>query len=103
MALNFPASPIDGQIYTDTATGNQYKYVTAYGYWTNFSPRGGYFQGNNGEIAPQNYGDIFRSHSNTLTSNVTVYSGNNSVAVGPLTIAVDNKLTIEPGARVSIV
>lgn len=67
------------------------------------NPGGGYFAGNRGDITPENFGDIFRVHSNTLTANVTVYSGNNSIAAGPITIGSGGKLTIEDGARVSIV
>ena len=65
---------------------------------------GAYFQGNNGDVGSvSGLGDIFRVHSNTLTTNVTITSGNNAVAVGPLTIAVNKLLTIQVGARVSIV
>ena len=38
MALNFPASPTDGQIYTDAATGSQYKYISSFGYWSAVAP-----------------------------------------------------------------
>ena len=64
---------------------------------------GGHFQGNNGDVAPQNFGDIFRTHTNTLTGNVTIPSSNNSIAAGPLIIANGGSLIIETGARVSIV
>lgn len=67
------------------------------------SSPGGYFIGNRGDITPENFGDIFRVHSNTLTGNVTVYSGNNSIAAGPVTIGTGGKLTIQDGARVSII
>ena len=33
MALTFPTTPSDGQIFTDTATGNRYIYVSASGLW----------------------------------------------------------------------
>ena len=67
------------------------------------NPGGGYFTGNRGDITPENYGDIFRVHSNTFTGNVTIASGNNSIAAGPINIATGAKLTIQDGARVSIV
>lgn len=38
MALNFPATPTDGQLYTDTATGIQYKYISAFSYWAAVAP-----------------------------------------------------------------
>lgn len=63
----------------------------------------GYYQGNRGDFGSQNYQDIFRSHANTLTANVTIYSGNNSIAAGPLTIALNRTLTIQTGSRVAIV
>lgn len=65
---------------------------------------GGYFQGNNGDVGSiSGLGDIFRVHSNTMTTNVTITSGNNATAAGPLTISVNRVLTIQTGARVSIV
>ena len=33
MALTFPTSPTNGQIFTDTVTGNRYIYVSASGLW----------------------------------------------------------------------
>jgi hypothetical protein len=65
---------------------------------------GGYYSGNDGNKTPENYGDIFRIHSNTLTQNVTILSGNNAIAVGPITITGDNTtLTIQTGSRVVII
>lgn len=65
---------------------------------------GGYFQGNRGDIgSTASLGDIFRVHTNILSQNVTIYSGNNAVATGPLSIASGKVLTIQSGARVSIV
>lgn len=65
---------------------------------------GGYYQGNRGEVSPSNYGDIFRVHSNTLTQNVTIYSGNNAIAVGPINITGNSTtLTIQTGSRTVII
>jgi hypothetical protein len=64
---------------------------------------GGYYQGNNGDLNAAGYGDIFRTHSNTLSSNVYISSGNNSVAAGPISIAVGRILQVNVGARVAIV
>lgn len=65
---------------------------------------GAYFVGNNGEVgAAAGLQDIFRVHTNTLTQNVTIYSGNNALAAGPITVAENRSLTIQTGARVSIV
>ena len=73
----------------------------AYSYANNI----GYFTGNNGDKGnATGLGDIFRVHSNTLSQNVTIYSGNNATAVGPLNIVgTSTTLTIQPGARVAIV
>ncbi len=65
---------------------------------------GGYFNGNNGEVgSATGLGDIFRVHTNTLTANTTIYSGNNALAAGPITVAVNRTLTIQANARVAIV
>lgn len=65
---------------------------------------GGYFDGNNGEVgSATGLGDIFRVHSDTLTANVTIYSGNNALAAGPITVAANRTLTIQANARVAIV
>ena len=65
---------------------------------------GGYYVGNNGEKGGFNSGDIFRVHSNTMTESVTILSGNNAICAGPINIVGANTtLTIQTGARVSIV
>lgn len=65
----------------------------------NSSISGGFYQGNNGDIG-SGFGDIFRVHTNTLTENVTIHTGNNAIAAGPLTIATGRTLTIQSGSRV---
>lgn len=72
--------------------------------WSNVASEatGGYYQGNNGNLG-SNFGDIFRTHTNTLTGTVVIPSSNNSIAAGPLTIANGASLTIQAGARVAIV
>lgn len=65
---------------------------------------GAYYQGNNGDVgSASGLGDIFRVHTNILNANVTIYSGNNALAAGPITVNVGKTLTIQTNARVSIV
>lgn len=74
--------------------------------WSNVAAEGaggGFYQGNNGDLGTSNFGDIFRTHTNTLTGNVTIPTSNNSIAAGPLIIANGASLTIQDGARVAIV
>lgn len=73
--------------------------------WSNVTSEktGGFYQGNNGNLGTSNFGDIFRTHTNTLTGTVVIPSSNNSIAAGPLTIANGASLTIQSGARVAIV
>lgn len=73
--------------------------------WSNVASEttGGFYQGNNGNLGAGNFGDIFRTHTNTLTGTVVIPSSNNSIAAGPLTIANGASLTIQAGARVAIV
>jgi hypothetical protein len=68
------------------------------------SSGGSYFQGNNGDVGSvSGLGDIFRVHTNTLTANVTITSGNNALAAGPITISNNRQLIIQDNARVTIV
>ena len=65
---------------------------------------GAYFSGNNGDVGTASgLGDIFRVHTNTLSANVTIYSGNNALAAGPITVEANRTLTIQANARVAIV
>lgn len=64
----------------------------------------GYYAGNNGEVGrAAGLGDIFRVHTNVLNANVTIYSGNNALAAGPITVASGRVFTIQANARVAIV
>ena len=64
---------------------------------------GAYFSGNNGDTGDvSGLGDIFRVHSNTLSQNVTIYSGNNALAAGPITVDSGKSITIQTGARMVI-
>jgi hypothetical protein len=70
----------------------------------NTAPGAAYYNGNNGERGlAAGLGDIFRVHTNVLTGNVTINSGNNSLAAGPITVANNRTLIIQANARVSIV
>ena len=105
-ALNFPTTPTNQQQYT--LNGVTYEYwsnTTAWMVLTDAPRRtSSYFQGNNGDVGQgSGLGDIFRVHANTLTANVTIVSGNNAIAAGPITINLNRILTIQVGARVSIV
>ena len=71
--------------------------------WANTKTGGGAYVGNNGEIAGTGLGDIFRVHSNTLSTNSFVNTGNNAIAAGPISIAANRTLTINVGATVVIV
>jgi hypothetical protein len=63
----------------------------------------GYFDGNNGAAGDttNGKGDIFRVHSQTLTSNVTIGSTDNALAVGPLTIDSSTVLTVNGNLTVA--
>ena len=64
---------------------------------------GGYFQGNNFDRGADFNGkdDIFRTHSATLTRDVTIASTDNSYASGPLTI--DSTVTLTVNGNLTIV
>lgn len=105
MAMNFPNNPSDGQ--TVTLNNIIYTYNGGSNVWIVQSAAatfgGGYYAGNRGDQSPQNYGDILRVHSNTISQNVIILSGNNAIAVGPVTIAgAQTTFTIQVGSRVRI-
>jgi len=105
MAMNFPSSPSDGQtvtlnniIYTFNVGSNVWIVQTSAATFG-----GGYYAGNRGDQSPQNYGDVFRVHSNTITQNVIIMSGNNATATGPITVSgAQTRITIQTGSRMRI-
>lgn len=131
MALNFPSGPTNGQTYTyggityyydssniswlttyvappstDFAAANNWanSVGAASNTWAN-TVSGGYYVGNNGNKGNPSTGpgDIFRVHTNTLTSNIFIDSSNNALAAGPITIAANRTLQINANAVVVIV
>jgi hypothetical protein len=85
-----------GQVLTSGATGNAH-WATAVG--------GGYYKGGSttlGTLASQGQ-NIFRVNANTLNTNTTFAAGENGQATGPIAVASGVTLTIQTGARVSIV
>jgi hypothetical protein len=90
-----------GMIRYNTTTGSYEGYLSAT--WGALGG-GGYFSGNNGDVGTAaGLGDIYRVHTNIQTGNVTIYSGNNAMACGPITIDTNRSLVIQTNARVSIV
>lgn len=70
---------------------------------TNILAGAGYFSGNNGNTGDttNGKGDIFRVHSQTLSSNVTIGATDNALAVGPLTIDSSTTLTVNGNLTVA--
>ncbi len=72
--------------------------------WGAVGGGGGYFKGNRGtQGTAAGANDIFRINANTISNNITIATGENASATGPLTIAPTFTVTIETGARVSII
>lgn len=91
-------------VWSNVASDTSSVYDTANAAFNKANTAGaGFYQGNNGDLGVSNFGDIFRTHTNTLTGNVVIPSSNNSIAAGPLNIANGASLTIQAGARVAIV
>ncbi len=85
-----------GQVLTSGATGNAY-WASAAG--------GGYYKGGSAAVGSLGVGgqNLFRVNANTLNFNTTFAAGENAQATGPINIASGITLTIDSGARVSIV
>ena len=73
-------------------------------YWAS-AAGGGYYKGGTSAVGTLAAGgqNIFRVNANTLNTSTTFAAGENGQATGPITVASGITLTIESGARVSIV
>ena len=99
--INRPGTPSPGMIRFNTTTGGYEGYLASG--WGALGG-GGFFSGNNGDVGTAaGLGDIYRIHINMQEANVTIHSGNNALAAGPLTVNIGKSLIIESNARVSIV
>jgi hypothetical protein len=85
-----------GQVLTSGATGNVY-WASAAG--------GGYYKGGTSAVGSLAVGgqNLFRVNANTLNTSTTFVAGENAQATGPIAVASGITLTVESGARVSIV
>jgi hypothetical protein len=66
---------------------------------------GGYYKGGSAAVGTLAGGgqNLFRVNANTLNYNTTFVAGENAQATGPITVGSGITLTIQTGARVSIV
>ena len=65
----------------------------------------GFFQGENGNRgdATSGKGDIFRTHESTLNTSVTIASGDNALAAGPLTVSASGTVNLTVNGNLTIV
>lgn len=88
-----------GQVLTSNgATGSPY--------WSTVASGGGvYMKGGSATVGTlgSEGQNIFRVNANTLNNNTTIAAGENAQATGPIAVAAGITLTVETGARVSIV
>ena len=65
----------------------------------------GFFQGENGNRGDANAGkgDIFRTHESTLNTSVTIASGDNGLASGPLTVSASGTVELKVLGNLTIV
>ena len=65
----------------------------------------GFFQGENGSRGDttSGKGDIFRVHESTLNTSVTIASGENALAAGPLTVSTSGTVNLTVNGNLTIV
>lgn len=69
-----------------------------------FSSGAGFFQGENGDTSQASKkGDIFRTHESTLNTSVTIASGDNSLAAGPLTVSTSGTVNLTVNGNLTII
>ena len=65
----------------------------------------GYFQGENGAVGDTSSGkgDIFRVNESTLNTSVTIASGDNASAAGPLTVSTSGTVNLTVLGNLTII
>lgn len=94
-------------LYANGGLGTTGQVLTSNGtsvYWA-AAAGGGYYKGGSAAVGSLAVGgqNIFRVNANTLNNNTTIEAGENAQATGPIAVAAGITLTVETGARVSIV
>lgn len=106
MAINFPNSPSDGQIFYDTTSGNRYIYSSAKGRWSVASNNSPFVATSNNQVLFNNQnsidgdnGLVFDVGANTLTANTinaysmrvtgNLYIGSNTVVISNNSISAE--------------
>jgi hypothetical protein len=92
-------------VFVGNSTVNSY--VTSDGLYVNgqiFQSGGGYYKGNKGAVGyTANKDNLFRINSNTQSNNITISTGENAIAVGPITVEPGYAFTVEIGGRAVII
>jgi outer membrane lipoprotein-sorting protein len=82
-------------------------YINSNGLYVNgqiFQSGGGYYKGNKGAIGnTDNKGNLFRINANNQSNNITISTGENAIAVGPITVELGYAFTVETGGRAVII
>lgn len=102
MPLDFPAAPTINDTYTyggRTWTWDGTSWVPGVELYQDR----GYYKGNYGTIGdPLNAANLFRINDNFQNTNITIASGENALACGPITLDPGVTLTVDTGGRVVI-
>ena len=71
---------------------------------TGLSAGEGFYQGENGTTSETSKkGDIFRVNESTLNTSVTIASGDNALAAGPLTVSASGTVNLTVNGNLTIV
>lgn len=73
-------------------------------YWANVTGGAGYYKGNQGAAgSASNANNIFRINANTISNNITISTGENASATGPLSVAEGFTFTVDTDGRAVII
>lgn len=91
MALNFPNSPSNGQLYSDPVSGNQWMYTSFYGVWRAANEAAG------GGGASLSYTDLNSNTTISQAGNYIVNTANGPVYLTMPAVSIGSLVTIADG------